>query len=317
MLFFYVRSTLNDSNKFTLKDYIHFLPFGISLIAILPYIPMDFSYKTKIAQLFIDNPDSIKSIRSNILYPNYINTIFRPILLLAYSIGCIYLIWKFSIEKRNISPLDQKKWIIKWLTTISIISVLVGLCYLFMTYLFFTTDNIKREVFNRLPISIVTGFVYSIIPVTIVFFPRILYGIPIAGKRNIIKPKEENKIIEFSDEEVFKQTAAKIFDYLHNEKPYLKKEFTIQHITSYLNIPKHHVYFCLNNIIKERFIDIRNRYRIEHAKKLMLSDKFYEMTIEGIGLESGYSSKSHFFSVFKEKTGLSPIEYIEKQRSSN
>ena len=317
MLFFYIRSTLKDSYKITFKDYIHFLPFAIGLVAILPYIPMDFSYKIKVAQLFIDNPESIKSIKSNILYPNYINVIFRPILLLAYSIGCIYLIWKYSIKKRNTSPLYQKRWIIKWLTTISFTSVLIGLSYLLMTYSFFTTDNIKRDAFNQLPISIFSGIIYTTIPVAIIFFPRILYGIPRADYKHIIKAKERNKIIEIREEEPFKETAAKILDYLDKEKPYLNTKFTIQHIASYLEIPKHHVYYCLNNIIMEGFIDMRNRYRIEHAKNLLLSDKFSQMTIEGIGLESGYSSKSHFFAVFKEKTGVSPIEYIEKQRSSN
>ncbi len=317
MLFFYVRNTLTDSNKLRLKDYIHFLPFTISLIAILPYIPMDFTYKIKVAQLFIDNPDSIKSIKTNILYPNYLNVIFRPVSLLAYCIGCIWIIWEYTTKQRDSSPISQKKWIIKWLSCISIASLLVGLSYLLMTYSFFTTDNLKKEAFNQLSISIFAGIAYTIIPVTIIFFPKILYGIPKIDNKNNIKNKEENKSILIQDEELFKETATNILNYLEKEKPYLQPEFSVHHIVSSLNIPKHHVYYCLNYIIKENFIDIRNRYRIEYAKKLLLSDQVKQITIEGIGLESGYSSKSHFFAVFKQKTGLSPVEYIEKQRSSN
>lgn len=313
MLFFYIRSTLKDSTSLSYKDLLHFIPFVVSFIAILPYLPMDFAYKIKVAQMFIDTPDSIKSIKTNILYPNYINVIFRPIFLLTYSIGCLYFIWKYSSKKRSSSPHKQKEWIIKWLTTLSITSVMVGLSYLLMTYSFFTTKNLKSEAFNQLPISIFTGIIYTLIPIAIIFFPKILYGIPrkISHQSNKLSAEKKNQVPQTEDP--LNELSEKILEYFEKDAPYLDPDFNMQTICTHLDIPKHHVYYCLNNIIKEKFTDLRNRYRIDYAKKLLISDKFSQMTIEGIGLDSGFSSKSHFFAVFKELTGKTPFEYIERK----
>nr|WP_296687261.1 helix-turn-helix domain-containing protein [Flavobacterium sp.] len=55
---------------------------------------------------------------------------------------------------------------------------------------------------------------------------------------------------------------------------------------------------------------------MEHAKELLLSEYLDVLTVEGIGAKSGFASKSNFFAVFKESTGLSPIDFIAKNRKS-
>ena len=51
------------------------------------------------------------------------------------------------------------------------------------------------------------------------------------------------------------------------------------------------------------------RKRIEQAQKLILSG---EKSMLEIALETGFCSQSHFNKVFKEQTGLTPIEYRKK-----
>jgi hypothetical protein len=55
-LFFYTRNALKNSTKLSKVDYLHFLPFIISLISIFPYYFIDFDSKLRIAQLIIENP---------------------------------------------------------------------------------------------------------------------------------------------------------------------------------------------------------------------------------------------------------------------
>jgi AraC-like DNA-binding protein len=188
-----------------------------------------------------------------------------------------------------------------------------------MTYLFLSTQNLKKDTFNKLPIGTFTGFAYAIIPIIIFIFPGILYGIPRAIQTiNIPNEEEELPIGQPRENDLndpLTETAERILTYFEQSKPYLNTKFSIDDIAEELNIPKHHVGYCFTNIIQTKFTTLRTDYRIAHAKRLLLSSQVDVMTMEGIGLESGFASKSSFFSVFKESTGLSPFDYMKQHKN--
>lgn len=322
MLFFYVRSTLKDTPKLSRIDILHFLPTIISFGLVLPFMFKSFDYKLALAQQFIDDPNAIKTAHIHSFYPNFGNVIARPTQLFIYSLICLFIIWKYNKKKSSSSPAVQKKVLVKWLISISVIALLISLSYMIMIYFFITTDNIKKEVFNQLSVSLFSGFAYSIIPVIIMVFPDILYGIPRVSKSNLIQKETEAtaaiKEIEFDQiaKDPFCETAVQILNYIEQEKPYLNPKFNIDDVINDLAIPKHHVYYCFKNIIQTKFTELRTNYRIEHAKELLLSEYLDVLTVEGIGAKSGFASKSNFFAVFKESTGLSPIDFIAKNRKS-
>ena len=49
-----------------------------------------------------------------------------------------------------------------------------------------------------------------------------------------------------------------------------------------------------------------NNYRVENALKMIQSDSKNLLSIEGIGLDSGFKSRSAMYAAFKKKTGQSP-----------
>tara|TARA_R110002051_G_scaffold223681_1_gene286904 strand:- start:95 stop:403 length:309 start_codon:yes stop_codon:yes gene_type:complete len=69
----------------------------------------------------------------------------------------------------------------------------------------------------------------------------------------------------------------------------------------------------LSNIIKlfseNSFNEYINEFRIELAKELLLDENYKSYTITAIGLESGFNSKSTFYSTFKKNTGNTPSEF--------
>jgi AraC-like DNA-binding protein len=113
----------------------------------------------------------------------------------------------------------------------------------------------------------------------------------------------------------FAEIAQRIITYIEENKAYLDPNFSINDLVENLKIQKHHAHYCFKTIINAKFIDVKNNYRVAHAKDLLASERINKMTIEGIGLESGFSSKSHFFAVFKENTGFSPFEYLEQHKN--
>jgi AraC-like DNA-binding protein len=332
MIYFYVRSTLRDDNTLRPKDYLHFLPALIGLISVIPYIFSDFEYKVTIAQAFIDDPNNIKTVKTHWFYPNYINVIMRPILFFGYGIASMMMILIYSKKKRTYSPIIQKNKILRWLTTISVVAVMISFCYMWMTYVFFTTENFGRDSFNKLNITYITGFVYALIPLMIFIFPDILYGIPRARTLNNEKSLKSKKVVskdkvnsetelsqfnpsEF-DEDPLNEIAAMIVSYFETKKPFVKHDFSIQDLVNDLKIQKHHAYYCFNTLLNEKFTTMRTKYRVEHAKEILTNGDISINTIESMGLMSGFSSKSSFFSAFREVTGITPNEYYKEHNKN-
>ena len=65
----------------------------------------------------------------------------------------------------------------------------------------------------------------------------------------------------------------------------------------------------INNYGKNNFADYINKYRVEQVKELLIDDNYKDYTIRAIGLESGFNSKSTFYTAFKKFTHLTPVNY--------
>lgn len=100
----------------------------------------------------------------------------------------------------------------------------------------------------------------------------------------------------------------KIIQYFDSARPYLQSELSMDILSAELKVPKHQLTEVLNTEIGSNFFQFVNGYRIE-AVKTMLADKKNKYSIEAIGYECGFNSKSTFFTVFKNITGQTPQEY--------
>ena len=325
LLLFYTKSTLNDERyKLRAIDIIHFLPFLIGLISILPYYFVPFEIKLDLAQKVVNHISFHKHLDISWLYPNFWNTYFRPILLLIYAIASLWTIFKFRKNKSlQQAPEKQKRYIFLWLVSISVITLLMAICYTITTYLFFKLPEFTNLELNRYPLLVLAAICYCLIPINLLIFPEILYGLP--RTHNQLNEKlalDSTTAIEFKSKNTepvgnldpLKPIADKIILYINTEKPYLSESFNIDDIAEKLDIPKHHVYYCFSNFFDKKFTKLRTELRVKYAKDLLLTDEINISSLEGIWTKSGFSSKTSFFTSFKEETGFTPKEYLQQKR---
>lgn len=55
---------------------------------------------------------------------------------------------------------------------------------------------------------------------------------------------------------------------------------------------------------------MRAELRVKHAIDLLNTDAKERLTIEAIGEQSGFKTRSNFYTIFKENTGMTPREFI-------
>ncbi|HNQ68242.1 MAG TPA: helix-turn-helix domain-containing protein [Bacteroidales bacterium] len=122
------------------------------------------------------------------------------------------------------------------------------------------------------------------------------------------KQKYQNSLLTDRRKTIIKNAVLK---YIETEKAYLNPDLNMSVLSEKLQIPKHNITEVLNVELGKNFFRLINEYRIEEVKK-QLSDPKNNYSIEAIGYECGFNSKSAFFTVFKNLTGMTPNMYKER-----
>lgn len=117
------------------------------------------------------------------------------------------------------------------------------------------------------------------------------------------KEKYKNKEIDQKTLDVIEQKLSIIIE----KELFLNPNFTLEEAAKELKVTKHLLSQYVNEILGKSFSSLVKEYRIEKAKRLLETEKNY--TIESLGYDSGFNSKSTFFTAFKKATGFTPAEY--------
>jgi AraC-like DNA-binding protein len=113
------------------------------------------------------------------------------------------------------------------------------------------------------------------------------------------------------NEKIIAQYLPVIEAYIQRTQPYLQAKMSIQDMAVATRIPLHHLSYIINQHYKVRYTDLMNKYRVDHAKSLIARGAWKELSLEGLGKQSGFANRTNFFLVFKKSTGLSPSEYLQ------
>lgn len=317
MLYFYVSGTLKDRFEFGWKKLIHFLPFLIAFISVFDYYFKPWSFKIELANKIIASPHVLYTIKNFHIGNQFINLPARTILLILYGLFSIALLIEYTIKnKQNIKQLIRNKTV-KWLYFITINVIICGVSYLLMILKFMNEHMHTRAQINEMSINYISAFSFFLIPISILVFPSVLYGLPIVdrGKIGMFISKSKSKIKLEQSEKIenleMEELTEAMQNYLKNEKPFIDPKFSLDDLAKQLDVPKHHLYYCLNSILNIKFTTLRTQMRVEYAKELLLSDSLKSLSMEGIWPKTGFSSRTNFFVTFKEVTGYTPIEFIK------
>jgi AraC-like DNA-binding protein len=117
------------------------------------------------------------------------------------------------------------------------------------------------------------------------------------------KEKYKNKLIPAETQEKIELNLSLIAE----KELFVNPNFTLEEAAKELKVTKHILSQYLNETLGKSFSNLVNEYRIEKAKELLRTEK--SNTVESIGYDSGFNSKSTFFTTFKKITGQTPTEY--------
>ncbi len=302
MLYWYIRSILTDNSHLKKKDLWHFAPMVLTLVVTLPYIFTPYSYKLEIASEILADANFLRTYKAGFLYeilPVKVIYLMRPIHILFYSIWSTILFIRYLTQKRELMVLSRQYFMIRWLPLLlGFLPLSVVSHSLSLSEAFHHQDSMILYSLNILQILAEAGLIGLL--VSPFFFPRILYGLPQLPE--IIKAKPAPHYENLYLLSIGQKTDA----FMRESQPFLEPEFNMTQLSVAIKIPAHHVAYYFREVKNQSFIDYRNEWRINHAKNLINDGGAKRLTLEAIGLSSGFLSRKAFFTAFKRSTGTTP-----------
>ena len=120
-------------------------------------------------------------------------------------------------------------------------------------------------------------------------------------------PKSSGKKIDSAEATILSEKLEKI---MLEKEWYKNSNLTLQDLSKELNISSHQLSQFLNSNLNKNFTSFVNEFRINEACKIITSND--KLTLESIGYDVGFNSKSTFFSAFKKHTGTTPLNYQQQ-----
>ena len=99
---------------------------------------------------------------------------------------------------------------------------------------------------------------------------------------------------------------------IQEEKIFINDKLSIEDIAIKLDTNSKYISQIINETFNKNFFNYINSYRIEEAKRLLLSEENDKYSILGIAQSVGFVSKSTFNAAFKRITGMTPSEFKTK-----
>ena len=241
----------------------------------------------------------------------------------------ILLIWALLVKKNfKKSSLDNginhTKIVKSWLYFFALIITLLFFLLATVGFLFLNLeDKISFQHEGKLIFSsIFIGLLILILG--LILFPQILYGIPTDSSMseengNVSNGFDDNDKESFSFSEDYMNKIRLLLEKWTNQNKFLEADTNVHSLAKDINLPVHHIRFFLDKINNEKYIDWRNRMRIEYAIGIINNQYETDKTLETLGKACGFKSYSAFMQNFKQLTGKLPYEYIReiKQKKNN
>lgn len=324
MLFWYVRSILTDDPRLKRRDMWHLLPAALFLVTTIPYLFTQWSYKTGIASRIIADIGYLSQIRPSVLFeivPGAIIFMSRPFLVLVYALWSVILFVRYLKQKKDSYVLPRQHYMMKWITIFLGFVIVLSITHLVSMGEAYAFRNLKLF-FTLKILQTISGIGMAGLLISPFFFPGILYGLPRLPKPTPVRkpvngekielPAEKKKQSVFFESDYMRFVENKVDKCMKELQPYLQRDCNLASLSKVTLIPVHHLAYYFRENRKQPFNDYRNRWRVDHAKKLIREGKANEMTLEAIGLLSGFSTRNTFFTAFKKAEGVPPSTYSSK-----
>ena len=146
----------------------------------------------------------------------------------------------------------------------------------------------------------------------------------------LFMPAMESKIVPYSkmlaflkehdtenaDQHLSNIKVNDLLRHLHHlmeaQKPFLESNYSLFLLAHDLSIAPYQLSAFINKILRQRFNDLINYYRISYCLELMSKSPKDHTKVQELSALCGYNNRNTFISAFKKFTNRTPSTYIRQ-----
>lgn len=225
---------------------------------------------------------------------------------LSYLLYALYLVVK---NRHRILTLAKQH---KNTTYYWLLYLVAGLIFIML----FDAAVIAGVYVGNFPSSLVTIVVVSVLALFVntialfaVYQPEVFFHAHPETEPEVsdVQPLVSLRSVELSIEAA-KELNAQLQQLIKTHKPHLDEDISLAKLASLLGVTSHQLSELLNIHNETNFYDFLNNLRYQEALNI-LHNADVNLTIADIAYQAGFNNRTSFYSVFKEKLGVTPSQY--------
>ena len=314
LLYFYVRTlTSRKQWRFSGWQWMHFLPFVVSVALLAPY----FSLSNEILGEMIYGDATAEETIGQWALGGHIVAI-SPRLLIGIYLALAFR--RLAQHGRNIR--DQFSLIehisLNWLR-----NLLIAIGVIYVLYLVALAFGGKGPVENLLNIAIVV-VVYTLgymgLRQPAIFTQREQVLLDSSDAQDVIDEKSvSTEVPKYQrsalDDDSSKLLLEELQEIMATSRPYLDSKLALSQLANQLNISSNYLSQVINQQTGSNFFDYINGHRVQAAKEILADPAQSRSNVLTIAMDSGFNSKSAFYSAFRHHAHMTPIQYRQSKVS--
>ncbi|WP_348740587.1 AraC family transcriptional regulator [Tenacibaculum sp. 190524A05c] len=222
--------------------------------------------------------------------------------LISFIVSISIFIYTFKIIKfkKNLFKSVLSYDSLKWINTFIFLALLSYAFWALAVGVKFQL-NFQNFIVFFYPLRIMTTILIYWLGYELVYMLRQVKERKSIREKNLKKPEAQQN----SNSKKFKD----IEDYLVDNRRFLDNLLSLETLANELRVSTSQLSKLINEQSSKNFNQLINEYRIEYSKDLLQNNDYDQYTITSIALESGFNSKSTFYTAFKKHTGVTPTQF--------
>jgi AraC-like DNA-binding protein len=308
LCYLFIRNLLSSDNRFHKTDILHFLPFALHLVELIPFYLSSTEVKVNMLNGMFSDGNRFGVYEG--LLTSYWHSLLKFSQMLIYNIFQWKLVANFN-KTKNQSFKKSNQLIINWVVFLNV----SGLAMIFIVqyHRIFLTNSNSLMVNGS---DVVFYFYYIFIWYYLLYNPDLLNGI----KLNHVVPEKElpdpkrNRELKSRKNLEYEEILRRLETHMQLNQPFLNENLNVSMISSQIYSSEIKIAKTIKYKFGINFPEYINQYRIAYIEENLKSNPDWKSyTVEGMAFSAGFNSRNAFYTAFRKIKGVTPTSYFKFQ----